>query len=151
MRFRYKSVIIPKIGNKYIIVKDRQSGEWTFAGGGCKKRYSIYSCGMRELLEETGGTVRLSVKDIRNSTHYGFISKWRSDTEKKQNKKEKINVTVVFNVFVVDYTGNIDNLKERFDASISNETSDISIRTKKQMLNMNMWELMRENVLPLLV
>ena len=41
MRFRYKSVIIPKIGNKYIIVKDSASGEWTFIGGGCKKRESI--------------------------------------------------------------------------------------------------------------
>ena len=72
MEIRYKSVVVPVVKgtqgtqgskgspDKYLLVKDRKSGDWTFPGGGCKHvesrerdkdKYKM--CALEEFKEET--------------------------------------------------------------------------------------------------
>lgn len=66
---RYKSVVVPVVKgtqgskgspDKYLLVKDRKSGDWTFPGGGCgyvksrkRDQYKYKMCALEEFKEET--------------------------------------------------------------------------------------------------
>ena len=52
---RFKAIVIPKIGNKYVVVKDKKYGEYTFVIGGCKLNEPSTACALRELAEEYVG------------------------------------------------------------------------------------------------
>lgn len=58
---RHKAIAIPVCGKHFLVVKDRRFNEWTFVTGGCRKREVInpLRCAVRELEEETRGTVNL--------------------------------------------------------------------------------------------
>ena len=66
-RERHKSIAIPVsiIDNKpyMLIVHDRRYQEWTFVTGGCRRREVLnpLRCAVRELEEETRGTINLNL------------------------------------------------------------------------------------------
>lgn len=61
----HKSIAIPIVdtgqGLKYLLVHDKRHHEWTFVTGGCKHKeiFNPIKCAVRELEEETRGTLRL--------------------------------------------------------------------------------------------
>lgn len=56
---------------RYLVVKDKRHGEWSFITGGCRPstgecegNHGPARCAARELLEETMGTVRTSPEEV---------------------------------------------------------------------------------------
>lgn len=62
---QHKAIAIPVIdtgqGTKFLLVHDKRHREWTFVTGGCKQNeiYNPIKCALRELEEETRGTMSL--------------------------------------------------------------------------------------------
>ena len=62
---KHKAIAIPVSFNnpncpRFLTVKDRRYDEWIFVTGGCKSQELPLHCALRELEEETRGTVRIS-------------------------------------------------------------------------------------------
>ena len=104
MEIRYKSVVVPVVKgtqgtqgskgspDKYLLVKDRKSGDWTFPGGGCKRvesrerdkdKYKM--CALEEFKEET----REAFGGHQGQMKYigQFVSLKRSNNEKIDDKR----------------------------------------------------------------
>lgn len=74
---KHKAIAIPVCGNQFLVVKDRRYNEWTFVTGGCRKREVInpLRCAVRELEEETRGTVNITkgtYSYFQFTTEHGF-------------------------------------------------------------------------------
>lgn len=100
-RERHKAIAVPvTIINDcphMLIVHDRRYKEWTFVTGGCRRRevYNPLRCAIRELHEETRGTLDLkqgSYAYFRFSTNY----KGPGDTEADEG------TISVYHVYVLD-------------------------------------------------
>jgi len=106
---RHKCVVIPitRTGKstKFLTVRDKRFKEWTFITGGCRKREisDPIKCAMRELEEETRGTFYIK-EDIYK--YFNFVTKQRSPEELERDRKEGLDVTCVYHVyiFVMEYT-----------------------------------------------
>ena len=96
---RYKSVVVTVVKgiqgspDKYLLVKDKKSGDWTFPGGGCrfiksdvKDRDKYKPCALDEFKEET----REALKGHEDQMKYigQFDSYRRSNDEKKDDKRK---------------------------------------------------------------
>ena len=94
---KYKAIAIPVsfVDDKprFLTVRDRRFKDWIFVTGGCRRRefFNPLRCALRELEEETRGTVAL-----KNGEY----------TEFKFTVKESPTVDLEYNVYVffVDYT-----------------------------------------------
>ena len=153
--FRYKAVVIPQIGNKYIVVRDSVSKDITFVVGGCKKsETSAATCASRELYEETHGIVDVELNN--DMIRFTFRNTGRSRAELAKDKRENVFVTMIYNVFIVPfgkYVGGFDNVKKKFNAKTEGlsknmlETNAIYLKSKDELERSNMWKFMKENVL----
>lgn len=91
---RHKAIAIPVSyveGKPYfLLVHDRRYKEWTFVTGGCRRRevYNPLRCALRELEEETRGTINLKRGAY---SYFKFINK---DPEDQINN--------VYHVYVLD-------------------------------------------------
>jgi ADP-ribose pyrophosphatase YjhB (NUDIX family) len=98
---RYKSVVVPVVQgtqgskgspDKYLLVKDKGSGDWTFPGGGCgyvksraRDQEKYMTCALKEFKEETREAFKGHEKQM---IYIGqFDSYNRSDPEKKADKR----------------------------------------------------------------
>ena len=107
---RHKSIAIPVsyIDGKpyFLLVHDRRYKEWTFVTGGCRRRevYNPLRCALRELEEETRGTINLK---------RGVYSYFKFN-----NKDPEDEVTNIYHVYVIDMPMTFNEHKhivKRFD------------------------------------
>jgi hypothetical protein len=156
--------VIPVVGNSYVLVKDAKYNELTFIVGGCKLReigkdnlfetdYSSYTkCALRELNEETRGVFQnVSSEHLVNG--FKFASNNRSKKELEKDKREGVIVTMRYTVYFLPMDIRKDQfkfLRNQFHANEptdGGETSDIVIKTKRELEKANMWRFMKDNVL----
>ena len=100
---KHKAIAIPVsfVDGKmrFLTVRDRRFKEWIFVTGGCRKReiFNPIKCALRELEEETRGVVNL--KKGQYST-FKFYSKNRSPEELEKDRRNGVDVTLVYHVYV---------------------------------------------------
>ncbi len=100
---RHKCVVIPIVHSdgpiKILTVRDKRFKEWTFITGGCRKREisDPLKCAMRELDEETRGTFSISTEIYK---YFKFRTKIRSPEELERDRRESIDVTCVYHVYI---------------------------------------------------
>jgi hypothetical protein len=100
---RHKAIAIPvsfvEGKMRFLTVRDRRFKEWIFVTGGCRKReiFNPIKCALRELEEETRGVVNL--KKGQYST-FKFYSKNRTPEELEKDRRDGIDVTLVYHVYV---------------------------------------------------
>jgi hypothetical protein len=84
---------------RFLTVRDRRFKEWLFISGGCRKREVLnpIRCALRELEEETRGVVNVKSGLY---TSYVFETTERSPEELEEDKKEGVQVTIVYHVFI---------------------------------------------------
>ena len=151
-QYRYKAIVIPKIGNKYVVVKDAKYNEYTFVTGGCKARESPEGCASRELLEESHGAIVFPV--LRQHFAFSFESRHRSRQELNKDKREGVVVTMVYNVYVMDIETTFNSVQKAFYANVSRsraeqETSGIFLFSKDELRqNPKTWRFMKDFVIP---
>ena len=76
---RRKVLIVPVVRcrcrkTRFLVAKDRASGEWTLLSGTCEPYEHPVRCALRELYEETKGLVRLR-RPPKRTRHYRFREK----------------------------------------------------------------------------
>ena len=102
-RERHKSIAIPvtTINNKQymLIVHDRRYQEWTFVTGGCRRREVInpLRCAVRELEEETRGTINLKRGAY---SYFQFATKYKGPGDSEADIED--DVTSIYHVYVID-------------------------------------------------
>jgi hypothetical protein len=84
---------------RFLTVRDRRFKEWLFISGGCRKREVLnpIRCALRELEEETRGVVNVKSGLY---TSYMFETTDRSPEELEEDRKEGVQVTIVYHVFI---------------------------------------------------
>lgn len=101
LRERHKAVAIPMSQIEgvphFLVVHDRRYREWTFVTGGCRRRevYNPLRCAVRELEEETRGTINLK----RGS--YAYF-KFSTDTPEPRDIEDGVDVLNTYHVYVFD-------------------------------------------------
>jgi hypothetical protein len=134
---RKKAIIVPKIHNKYVLVKNRKSGDTTFIGGGC----SFYSanrkkCALKELREETRNAINLN---NLNNKKVSFQNKTRNPKEQRNNNRRGLNVTVNYWVYEPNISNkNFGAIKRKFHSYRGNnakrlETSNIYLMSENNI------------------
>lgn len=102
-RERHKSIAIPvsTIDNKQymLIVHDRRYQEWTFVTGGCRRREILnpLRCALRELEEETRGTVSLRRGAY---SYFSFATKYKGPGDSDADRED--DVTSIYHVYIID-------------------------------------------------
>jgi ADP-ribose pyrophosphatase YjhB (NUDIX family) len=155
---RYKAVIVPKHGNKYVVVRNNKSKNLTFPVGGCKKSEFLENCARRELSEETRKTIQ-----ARNLKRIHEFTANRSKRELDKNKKERKNVTMHYIVFMTNVSNiNMKKVLQNFknESFIKNltgnnrkshlETTNINVKSLNEIEKNTLWTLMRNKVVPTL-
>ena len=109
---RSKIFVIPYIGKRILMVRDKNTQEWGFISGGVKRTEmnNIKSAAERELSEETSGLF----KKIPTSTAVTYFdTKYRTPSHKMNNNKQMINVSSHYTVFWFQITKeDLKNLKQ---------------------------------------
>ena len=84
---------------KFLTVRDRRFKEWLFISGGCRKREvsNPIRCALRELEEETRGVVNVKSGLY---TSYIFETTERSPEELEEDRREGVQVTIVYHVYI---------------------------------------------------
>ena len=100
---KHKAIAIPVSfvddNPRFLTVRDRRFKEWIFVTGGCRKRevYNPIRCALRELEEETRGTVNLKSGLFSSFT---FETTERSPEELLADRAAGVNVTLVYHVYI---------------------------------------------------
>jgi len=100
-RERHKAIAIPMSTVNdtphFLIVHDRRYREWTFVTGGCRRRevYNPLRCAVRELEEETRGTINLKKGAY---TYFKFVT----DTPEPRDIEDGVEVLNHYHVYVFD-------------------------------------------------
>ena len=154
---RFKAIVIPKIGNKYVVVKDKKYGEYTFVIGGCKLNEPSTACALRELAEETRNAVSINAS-LMQKPSFTFESRDRSPSELRNDKRKGVVVTMWYNVFVVPLEASFEQIERNYHAhKFTNnkayaETSGIYLMTLSELMKSEKtWRMMKDNVLPKLM
>jgi 8-oxo-dGTP pyrophosphatase MutT (NUDIX family) len=101
---RHKAIVVPIVRHptepRFLTVRDSRHQEWIFVTGGCKKSEIEYPlrCGLRELEEETRGTVNIKSGEF---SEFQFESIHRSPEETRKDRLEGIIVTLVYHVYII--------------------------------------------------
>ena len=84
---------------KFLTVRDRRFKEWLFISGGCRKREILnpIRCALRELEEETRGTVNIKSGVY---TTFDFETDERSPEELIEDMNGGIKVNIIYHVFI---------------------------------------------------
>lgn len=82
-----------------LIVHDRRYKEWTFVTGGCRRREVInpLRCAVRELEEETRGTISLKRGTY---SYFQFATKYKGPGDSEQDIED--DVTSIYHVYIID-------------------------------------------------
>ena len=148
---RHKTIVVPMIDGKYVVVRDARSQDITFPGGGCGQRENIRNCAVRELSEETRRSINL--RKIKNNPAFTFTSTKRSRSELENDKKRGLEVSTMYHVFVIDLSHmSFDNIKKSFHSQTKLnksqlEMNNIFLMNKRQLVDSKMWTFMRNQVL----
>lgn len=100
---RHKCVVIPitrsENSTKFLTVRDKRYKEWTFITGGCRKREisEPIKCAMRELDEETRGAFSIRENVYK---YFNFKTKKRSPEELERDRREGLDVTCIYHVYI---------------------------------------------------
>lgn len=112
---RNKSLIVPKIGNKFVIFQyakvSPKTGKknLTFPGGGCKKGENRRNCARRELAEETGIVV------TRNKLKHSFyFPNAIRENYKEINARKGLNVTNHYHGYLLPLNLTFNNIVRTF-------------------------------------
>ena len=150
--YRYKAIVIPKVGEKYLVVKDAKYNEYTFVTGGCKKRETSVECASRELYEETHGALLQNIAPAMFA--FSFESRNRSKQELQKDKREGVIVTMVYNVYILNTNQSFQNIRKHYYSNkqrnnAQNETDGIYVMSKQELQQSpKTWRFMKEYVLP---
>ena len=163
---KHKAIAIPVSfldgkSTKFLTVRDRRFREWTFVTGGCRKGEIVnpLRCALRELEEETRGTV--NIKRGRYS-YFNFVYK------PKPSGGQKMPEDLTYHVYILEYNvpkteqvklidkfnvarGKLERLKQ-LNIPIKmvydeNDVMDFESLSDFESKGENVWELIRENVL----
>jgi len=93
---RKKVFVIPYVGNKVMMVKDRKTGEWGFISGGVKNHESYFQAAQRELHEETSGLMPYIPDDHGRSP---FKTMYRPEELLRVNERRGEQVSSSYCVF----------------------------------------------------
>jgi len=154
---KYKAIAIPVsfTGDKpkFLTVRDRRFKDWIFVTGGCRRReiFNPIRCALRELEEETRGTVTLKNGEY---TEFKFVV------------KESATVDLEYNVFIffVDYDKteqqtlvrkfyeekqktNIKKLNKQPIKKTFDENDYMSFDTLEEFNSRKRWKLIVDNIL----
>jgi hypothetical protein len=112
---KHKAIAIPVtfIDDKprFLTVMDQRFQEWIFVTGGCRKRevYNPIRCALRELEEETRGTV--NIKSGLYTT-FTFETTEQSPQELQAAKDAGIDMVLIYHVFIFFVKFTRDDQKE---------------------------------------
>ena len=163
---KHKAIAIPVSflddkSTKFLTVRDRRFREWTFVTGGCRKGEIInpLRCALRELEEETRGTVNM--KQGRYS-YFNFV--YTPEQLEGQKKPEDI----TYHVYILEFNiprleqhkliekfniarGKLEKLKQ-LNIPIKlvydeNDVMDFETLSEFKSKGNNIWELIRKNIL----
>ena len=140
-------MVIPMIGNRYVVVTNKKSRNKTFPGGGCKKNENTKACALRELREETYGAIVLT--SLPNQVGQFRYNK-RSRKEQEQNDEERVKVEMTHHVFLVPL-GNRNfgairrtyGLRQLQTGNNKPETNGINLVTHRQLDSNKVWNFVR--------
>jgi 8-oxo-dGTP pyrophosphatase MutT (NUDIX family) len=163
---KHKAIAIPVSfsddkPNRFLTVRDRRYCEWTFVTGGCRKSEisNPLKCALRELEEETRGTVNIK------SGYYRYFSFNYTPDNPITNKK---NEEITYHVYILEYNvpyveqfklvhrfnlakSNLDRLKKmnRPIRIVYDENDSMSFETLKDFNSKGekVWDLIRNNIL----
>jgi len=100
-RERHKAMAIPVStinGVKhFLVVRDRRYKEWTFVTGGCRRREILnpLQCAVRELEEETRGTINLKKGSY---SYFKFVT----DTPEQRDIEDGVTAHNTYHVYIFD-------------------------------------------------
>ena len=131
LRQRHKSIAIPvtMIGNRphMLIVHDRRYKEWTFVTGGCRRRevYNPLRCAVRELHEETRGTI-----DMKRGAYTYF--RFSTDYKGPGDTEADADTISVYHVYVLDLpmsaVEQTDVIEKFYDQRTKMETNQVPFK-----------------------
>jgi len=143
MRERHKSIAIPvtMIGNRphMLIVHDRRYKEWTFVTGGCRRRevYNPLRCAIRELHEETRGTI-----DLKRGAYAYF--RFTTDYKGPGDTEADADTVSVYHVYVIDLpmtSGEQQDVVTRFnEQKIKMELNQVPFKKNHDENTEMMWD-----------
>lgn len=146
-KIRHKVLVIPYIlvenEMKFLIVKDKKFGEWTFISGCIDGKESNFNAGRRELFEETKKLVNIQLM--------------KSNCVYFETKLYENNIKYVYHVHLVDIKkfGYIDSERiiktfrsTKLPEKKYNENSDIDFKTFSEIKKLsNVWAFIRTHIL----
>ena len=153
---RHKSIVIPYIRThvsgaiKYIMFKDTNSGDYTFACGGKKLRETNVECGNRELHEESN-CILYKVLHENQRPDRVFFGTNRSREERMKDHRENIIVTMKYCVYFVQVQDKDYNYLFHKSEKKNSETNDCIVVSKDEIRNINIWEFMGKEIIPYLI
>lgn len=166
-RHKTITVLVSYVDDKprFLTARDRRYKEWLFITGGCRKREKLnpLRCALRELEEETRGVINISNGYY---TYYNFVCDSRSQSEKQQDIKNGLDVTIVYHVYIIDYNVSKvaqSNLVRRFNNEriktnqkklwkmpikrTYDENDILSFDTLEEFKNRKCWSFITKNVI----
>jgi 8-oxo-dGTP pyrophosphatase MutT (NUDIX family) len=163
---KHKAIAIPVSYSdgkscKFLTVRDRRFGEWTFVTGGCRKGEILnpLRCALRELEEETRGTVNIK------QGHYSYFNFVYKPTNQE---KIKFPEDITYHVYILEYNipkyeqsklinkfniarGKFEKLKQlNYPVKVvydENDIMDFETLSDFKLKGDNVWELIRTNIL----
>ena len=138
---RRKAIVIPKLHGKYVVVRNGNSKQVTFIGGGCPYGNNIRECGLKELFEESRKAInrfnfrlseRNNLKFIGNRSKEG-VTKNRPGGFAQTNKNK---VIMTYHVFEGEPRKGLRfrNIKKRFNSANVTSLSPRFLETRNIML-----------------
>lgn len=118
-RHKTVTILVSFIDDKprFLTVRDRRHRDWIFITGGCRKRETSnpLRCALRELEEETRGVIQLKQGQY---SHFTFIHNTRTPEEEEEDRRENLDVIIIYNVYIIEYNVTRDvqhNIIEEFN------------------------------------
>ena len=150
---RRKAIVIPELNGKYVVVRDKNSGQVTFIGGGCPFGKNIHECALKELYEESRAAInrfnfklteRNNLRFIGNRSKEGVTNN-RPGGFAENNRGKGIKVIMTYHVFkgIPKKDIKFNTIKQKFNAAnVSKlgknfqETSNIMVMSKNNLISM---------------
>ena len=149
---RRKTLVVPKIGNKYVVGKYKTTGETTFFGGGCGSKNTNVNCALKELRNESRHSIHN--KNLKNLFTFEVNDRYRSKNERANNLERGLKVFSKYRVFSLSPKNSFNTIHKRFHAytprsSAEDEMSNIMLKNIKNLnKNSKVWVLIRNQVIP---
>jgi ADP-ribose pyrophosphatase YjhB (NUDIX family) len=112
---RFKAIVVPKIGNNFVVFRYTGTNDLTFPGGGCGFGKNLRNCAVKELREESKNSITANKSNLKNL--FQFKNKNRSPKELKRNREvEKVNVTMHYYGYLLNLKNEFDKIKQRYNS-----------------------------------